>query len=370
MSPIRPIFPISYHPSRPPASAPSAKKFKHALCQTPAQFSPMTPQMPRPTRQPGPATPSKIGRQQRFAGLLAVSLAFWPAHVRAIVMDTDTPESAYRAKGLECLGFPGRPLNLRVRVPSQGPVAVSYCGAALLNCNWAITSGHCVQPWQSTGVFLLSTGTNTYYDTRPRVRVKRVVLHPDYKEYIFDPTRVDLALLELEDPIEGYPDAILATQRPPEDTILTVAGFGRAARPLAPALPNGMNGWLRGWLTPYRDLSDPYRVVNNLWTVWTVGRYLNGSGCPGDSGSPYYLYDPIQNHQLLIGIHSGGGDTNCNQQYDKDFCSDLTQPIVRDWIASVTATTPTISSPTQLSLTTVGSEVELSLTGATGGSRN
>ncbi len=290
------------------------------------------------------------GRPPRFSRLLAraFSLALLAAGLSGpaggVNMDTDTPEPAFRAKGVECLSFPGRPMNFRVYVPSQGLAPVSYCSAALLNRKWAITSGHCVQPWQSTGVFLLSTGTNTYYDSGPRVRVKRVVVHPDYKEYVFDPTRVDLALLELEEPIEGYPDAILATQRPPEYTILTVAGFGKSARPLAPALPAGMTGWLRGWLTPYYDQNDPYRIANYLWTRWTVGSYLHGSGCPGDSGSPVYLWDPIQNSQFLIGIHSGGSDTDCIDQTDSDASSDLTQPIARDWIASVTATPSTTSS--------------------------
>jgi hypothetical protein len=163
--------------------------------------------------------------------LCACLVAFLiPEKCEGINMDYDTPEPVYRQKGLECLGFPGRPINFRAYDPAQKLSSVASCSGVLLNRNWVITAGHGVQPWQATGVFLVGMGTNARYDTEHRVRVKRAVVHPWDNGDLWSATRIDLALLELETPIDGFPDAVLATQTPADDALFTTAGLGTAGR--------------------------------------------------------------------------------------------------------------------------------------------
>merc|ERR1719362_2213881 len=68
------------------------------------------------------------------------------------------------------------------------------CGAALLNRNWVITAGHCVDDLSPFDL-LVRMGD---HDTE----VKSIVFHPKFKTLTFKSIGYDVALLKLYNPVD------------------------------------------------------------------------------------------------------------------------------------------------------------------------
>jgi hypothetical protein len=272
----------------------------------------------------------------RFAVLLA---AVFAGRAIAIDMDGSTPESAYRAKGNETLGFPGRPLNVFIYRPALRLNKPSRATAALLSPKWVLTAGHAI----IGETYLIGLGTNVLYDTDHRIRVRRTFLHPQFQNWMLP---FDIALMELETPIAGFPPAILGGDPVPADKEVISAGFGLPGRNMEGiTLGVGFSGWLRGWVTDY-DASSNYPETR-FSGRYNYGNFLSAHGCGGDSGSPAWIWDAALGVHKLIGIAASSGDPECSRWgAGSTSFSQLTTPAVHDWIASVTSLSeaaPTLS---------------------------
>jgi V8-like Glu-specific endopeptidase len=273
----------------------------------------------------------------RLFTVIAILSAF-PSQTFGVVMDPSTPDSAYRNRGIDALGFAGRPVYIKRFDPAARLGSLGSCSGALLNRHWAITAAHCVQPQLPGGTFMVGTGTNGTYDSGKLVRAKKAFVHPMWTGDIYFAT-VDIALLQLETPIDGFPDAILGTETPADSTIIVTAGFGRAGLAWS-TLPGGLTGWLRGWHAPKSTVSGSWTPTTTFQTRYREGNYLHANGCPGDSGSPAYEWNSGLNQYTLVGITSASSTLNCSDGIGSTLFSDATKPHVRDWIAATIAANP------------------------------
>ena len=286
------------------------------------------------------------------AVLLSVTQAF------AIVMDPATPDSAYRKRGTDALSFPGRPVYIKRYNPSERLGSLGACSGVLLNRYWVMTAAHCIQPHQDKGIFLVGTAENGEHDSGKLFRARKVVIHPKYNGSVFGKT-IDLALLQLESPIEGFPDAILGTSTPQDSTTIVTAGYGMAGI-VNSTLPSGLSGWLRGWHAPKKTARSSWDPTTSFQTDFRSGNYLHANGCPGDSGSPAYQRNTRSNVFMLVGIVSAGSPLDCRTELGTTAFTDTTKPDARNWIAATIASNPPPTIP-QPDLAIFGSEVLIRL---------
>jgi transmembrane protease serine 6 len=111
-----------------------------------------------------------------------------------------------------------------------------WCGAVLLNSNWAITAGHCVlEDYTQPSSFIplsklkvahgsaLSSKMSDAINGKTTVGVSKVILHPWYTTN-FAPD-YDIALLRLSTPLPG-PYAPLATENLGDGARVRIVGWG------------------------------------------------------------------------------------------------------------------------------------------------
>lgn len=198
-------------------------------------------------------------------------------------------------------------------------------GGALLGDRWILTAAHTIYPKDSiflgkkrnVDVFLGHTGIDEMIRLGNHP-VRRVVVHPDYRQdepYNFNG---DIALLELQHSVPLGPH-LLPVCLPDNETLYRsglmgyVSGFGVQ----------------RGWLTTelkYSRLPVAPREACEAWlqerqrtevfsdNMFCVGdKTRQQSVCQGDSGSVYVVWDDHAHHWVATGIVSWG--IGCGKGY-------------------------------------------------------
>lgn len=219
---------------------------------------------------------------------LVLSLSAAPA--AAIIMRHDVPEAEYRALGHQHRGVL---VALGLRAESDGaPMLYSGMGT-LIAPTWVLTAAHAAAPIVASGA-----SAEHFVFVRGRgYKVARVVIHPAWTEAENDN---DIALVQLQRPVENAVPACLQTTRDEAGQIATLVGQGLPGDGLRG--PGDRDGILRGatvrvgtaeattlsWV--FRKPDDPLVTP------------LEGISGPGDSGGPALL--PAGDTYCVAGVSS------------------------------------------------------------------
>ncbi|XP_012922750.1 complement C1r subcomponent-like protein isoform X2 [Heterocephalus glaber] len=286
------------------------------------------------TSTPG-ATPSEIQSSCREPYYQEVSAGALCCPVQGIWKDRQD-----RQEGPHCVPVCGRPVTPMAQQPetlgsSRAPpgsfpwqaltVGRGRGGGALLGDRWVLTAAHTLYPKDSASlrknpqvdVFL----GHTHVDELLRqgsYPVRRVAVHPDYRQHEPHNFDGDIALLELEHRVALGPQ-LLPVCLPDTETLYRsgrwghVSGFGVdlgwmsselkwSRLPVAPR--EACEAWLR----------DRQRAELFSHNMFCVGEELQASGvCQGDSGSVYVVWDGRARRWVATGIVSWG--VGCGKGY-------------------------------------------------------
>ncbi|XP_044770873.1 complement C1r subcomponent-like protein isoform X2 [Neomonachus schauinslandi] len=198
-------------------------------------------------------------------------------------------------------------------------------GGALLGDRWILTAAHTIYP--KDGIFLGKNRSvevflgHTSVDEMLRLGshpVRRVVVHPDYRQHESHNFDGDIALLELQRSVRLGP-SLLPVCLPERQALYRsglwgyVSGFGVD----------------RGWLTTqlkYSGLPVAPRAACQAWLqekqrseVFSANMFCAGDKmrqqnvCQGDSGGVYVVWDERAHHWVATGIVSWG--VGCGKGY-------------------------------------------------------
>nr|XP_010961901.1 complement C1r subcomponent-like protein [Camelus bactrianus] len=214
-------------------------------------------------------------------------------------------------------------------------------GGALLGDRWILTAAHTIYPKdgfflgksRSAGVFLGHTSAAEMLQ-RGGHPVRRVVVHPDYRQNESHNFHGDIALLELQHSVPLGP-SLLPVCLPAREALYRsgrlgyVSGFGVQMgwlttelkySPLPVAPREACEAWLR-------DKRRNEVFSDNMFCAG--GEMLQQGVCQGDSGGAFVVWDDRAHHWVATGIVSWG--IGCGKGYG--FYTKVLNYV--DWIKSV-----------------------------------
>ena len=166
-------------------------------------------------------------------------------------------------------------------------------GCALVAPGWAVTAAHVAAS--------LPGGARVEFGGRA-YQVRRVILHPEGRAPRGVPPEVDLALLELADPVAGIAPLPLYRGRAELGKTLVLVGYGDFGSPNAPLARS--DGRRRAATNVVAD-AGPRRLFLRF-DAPPRGTDLEGIGGPGDSGGPALLEE--NGRAYLAGVSSASAE--------------------------------------------------------------
>jgi hypothetical protein len=166
-------------------------------------------------------------------------------------------------------------------------------GCTLIASTWAVTAAHV-----AAGV---AAGHQVEFGQR-RYAVKRVVIHPEGSAPVGRPPEVDLALIELAEPVTGVAPALLYDGTAELGKTLFIVGYGDYG--LAGKGFQRSDGRRRA-VTNVVDDAGPRRIFMRF-DAPPNGSALEGVGGPGDSGGPAFIEQ--DGRLYLAGVSSASMD--------------------------------------------------------------
>jgi hypothetical protein len=166
-------------------------------------------------------------------------------------------------------------------------------GCTLVAPTWAVTAAHVASG--------LAPGNQIEFGQR-RYPIKRVVIHPEGAAPMGRPPEVDLALIELAEPVTGIAPALLYDGTGELGRTVVIVGYGDYG--LAGKGFQRADGRRRA-VTNVVDDAGPRRIFMRF-DAPPNGSQFEGVGGPGDSGGPAFIE---QNGRLyLAGVSSASMD--------------------------------------------------------------
>ncbi|XP_076649666.1 trypsin-1-like [Halictus rubicundus] len=186
-----------------------------------------------------------------------------------------------------------------------------FCGGSIINAQWIVTAGHCVDAVPSYGDFVVKAGKHSLRATESEEQVVTVVKSFVHEKYPGNVAPNDIALLKLSKPLK-LTKSVQVISLPTAGRIPTgnalLSGWGSTSRTNSPIMPDK----LQFASLPLIDLQTCKKAVEELTgpspldPVNVCSGPLTGgySACSGDSGGPLILNNNGKNE--LIGIVSWG----------------------------------------------------------------
>jgi secreted trypsin-like serine protease len=204
-----------------------------------------------------------------------------------------------------------------------------FCGGTLLNQEWILTAGQCVD---GAVLFTIQLGSNSLEGDDPyRVKVasSEYVVHPDYNSLTLEN---DIGLIKLRMPVEYsqnlYQIGLLASSYNLSINTLVATGWGQTSDE-----DSGLSNDLR-WVSVAPLSNEECKIFYGnqigINTICVEGNYNEGS-CYGDTGSP--LVQDIGKYKIHTGIASFISGNGCESTDPSGYTR--TFPY-RDWIRNYT----------------------------------
>jgi V8-like Glu-specific endopeptidase len=213
-----------------------------------------------------------------------------------------------------------------------------YCSGTILGKKTILSAAHCFLNRPNL-IAEVRTGSNFRTDPGTIHRVSKVSVDPLFLKDSDRDSKIDLAVLELSDPIDTL-DAKLPDSRPPVGSRVVLAGFGSDG---TPSIGYRKQDGLARAGTSEVDQGVAV-IVSGQSPEYYVGTYFSNSSAkpgelrsaPGDSGGPVFVVDQQDRVVSLAGMVVAGSNSVLGSF---SYFLDFSNPEVRRFIDAHTTNT-------------------------------
>jgi hypothetical protein len=202
----------------------------------------------------------------------------------------------------------------------------SYCSGTLIDAQWLVSAAHC---HVLEGHYALLGRSDLSTSSGQRVKIVKVIVHPDYRWLDLDH---DLVLLKLQHPQAIHPvDLVDAKETAVHRAdAIRIAGWGLLGESRYEQ-PNKLQSADVGVYSQqactanYARIGTP--ITDYMFCAHGTTKDLAGI-CTGDSGGPIVAFDAVARRTVLIGVISKG--QGCSQYGFPGVYARLS--LLKDWI--------------------------------------